>query len=274
MGDGHRWAIPRAQRHTLFHLVWAVTVAGLVGGAVTTADAQDASPFVVPFGISVFWGCASVALMWLGGEKEKPPVGESRREAKRRRARERTHARRHAPVSQPRPPWRMPYLLGYVAALVGGVGLALYVGSPAPGSAVTVALLYPLAMLLGGLSGVALSLLGLAMALIVVGVRVLGGVVVTGRAGDRPASRALSLGPFVATLALLLLPVVLAGGLAVDSPYRRDLLPLLGVIRDGVVVTHPTLLLAGQAATFALVAGLALGVVIHVYALSRGSRTG
>jgi hypothetical protein len=122
-----------------------------------------------------------------------------------------------------------------------------------------------LMVLLGVMIGFCAVLVLLALALVVLGLLVFGSILVHGRAPDgTPAPRRPAVAPFLACVSLLGLPLTLAGVAAYDSPYRRDVLPLVGVVRDGVEVTHPVLLQTAQVATWVMAAVLVLAMLLRV----------
>lgn len=102
------------------------------------------------------------------------------------------------------------------------------------------------------------------MVMIVRGLVGFGRPLLTGRADGEPVARTPYLGPFVALLGLLALPFVMAGAGAYDSPRRRDLMPLFGIVRPDVDVTRPTLLAVAQVAAWICFGGLLLGLVLHL----------
>jgi hypothetical protein len=110
---------------------------------------------------------------------------------------------------------------------------------------------------------VCVALLGLFVWICVIGVIGFGRPLLTGEVGGEPVPRAPFVGPFVATAGLLLLPLTLVGAGAYDSPYRRDFLPMLGILREGVEVTHPVLLAVSQVATWGIALSLLGGYVTH-----------
>ncbi|WP_107771080.1 hypothetical protein [Nocardioides sediminis] len=249
----------RARRAEGHHAIWAVTGVALVVVAWGTADAGEAWPFLAPFFVAVAWGTAAVGWSLVLGKADAPARGRATGRPHPRSRRARGLAGRSR--SPRRPPWAWPTVLAYAAPVAAGVALAPYVrGVDEPG---TLVLLLPLALVLGWLSGVCVALLGLVVWICVIGVIGFGRPLFTGKVGGESVPRAPYVGPFVATAGLLLLPLTLVGAGAYDSPYRRDVLPLLGILRDGVEVTHPVLLTVSQLATWAMVLGLVGGFLIH-----------
>lgn len=269
-------------RTRLHHGLWALFVVAL--GAVafgTVGSEEDLVPFLAPMVVAGVWGFLAVAIgIVLDDERRRPglsghPATRARQQEERRRRRERRQQRLLHQRGGLRPPWRLPWLPGYLAVAVGLVAAGVaFGGGPDVEDRTTIGLLYPLAVVLGGLIGLGVALLGLVMAIAVMGIVGFGRIVVTGRAGDEPVDRLLALGPFVATSGLLLLPFVLAGATAYDSPYRRDVGPLVGWVREGVEVTHPTLLLLAQVASWVLLTCAGTGFVVHRWAVSRSGPAG
>lgn len=116
------------------------------------------------------------------------------------------------------------------------------------------------------LCGFAAWLMLVVLGLVGFGLWLFGGVVVVrGRAPDgTEAPRRSGIAPFLACLGLVGLPLTLAGTASYDSPYRRDVLPLLGILRDGVEVTHPVLLHAAQVSTWLMAGALVVATLLRV----------
>jgi hypothetical protein len=260
----------RARRAEGYHAIWAVTGVALVVVAWVTADADEAWPFLAPFFVAVAWGTAAVG-WWLVLGKDEAPARERPTGRPHPRSRRARGLAVRSP-SQTRPPWAWPIVLAYAVPVAACVALAPYVrGVDEPG---TLVLLLPLAILLGWLSGVCVALLGLFVWICVIGVIGFGRPLFTGKVGGERVPRAPYVGPFVATAGLLLLPLTLTGAGAYDSPYRRDVLPLLGILREGVEVTHPVLLAVSQVATWVLAASLLGGFVTHRLVAASARRRG
>ena len=247
----------RARRAAGHHAIWAVTGVALVVVVWVTADADEAWPFLAPFFVALAWGSAAVGWSLVLGKADAPArkKGTGRPHPRSRRA-------RGVPQEAPtRPPWAWPTVLAYAVPVAAATVAAPYVrGVEEPG---TLVLLLPLALVLGWLSGVCVALLGLVVWICVIGVVGFGRPLLTGEVDGERVPRVPYAGPFLATAGLLLLPLTLVGAAAYDSPYRRDVLPLLGILRDGVEVTHPVLLTISQVATWSMAGGLVGGFVLH-----------
>jgi hypothetical protein len=234
----------------------AVLVLGayLFTGEVLEDDGYLVHPgFVLVCSASFAWGALRLLLSWVTTDA-RPSDESGRRRGPRRTP------RRVGPGARAR--WALLLVAIVLATFLGGLTIP---DEPDAGGGVLVGGgLTLFTGLLGMLIGVgALLLLG-AMALIAMGVWTFGTVVATGSANGEAVPRRLAFGPFVACLGLLALPVTLAGPAAYDSPRRRDILPLVGLVRDDVDVTHPTLLLAAQVASWVMLGGLALGFVLTI----------
>lgn len=248
----------RARRAAGHHAIWAVTGVALVVVAWVTSDADEAWPFLAPYLVALAWGTAAVGWSFVLGKDEVPE-----RKTRTGRPHPRSRRARGEPQEAPtRPPWAWPTVLAYAVPVAVATAAAPYVrGVEEPG---TLVLLLPLALVLGWLSGVCVALLGPVVRICVTGVVGFGRPLLTGEVDGEPVRRAPYAGPFLAAAGLLLLPLTLAGAAAYDSPHRRDVLPLLGILRDGVEVTHPALLTVSQVATWAMVLGLVGGFVMHL----------
>jgi hypothetical protein len=265
MGDTELRARLARHRVPVHHAIWAGSAVGFAVAAWLSAASTSAAPFVAPFAVATAWAAAGVGWTLVAGRvvRETRPRGTPH--PRSRRARE---AAAGTPVRSMRPPWAWPVVLAYAVPVLASPAAAPFVlGAEDPG---VVLLIQPFALLVGGLSGVCVALAGLVVWICARGVAGFGRPLLTGQVDGEPVDRAPFVGPFVATASLLALPVVLAGPLAYSSPYRRDVLPLLGVVREGVWVTHPVLLAASQVATWTIVLGLGGGYVVHRRSKGRG----
>jgi hypothetical protein len=213
---------------TIAHLTWAAAVVGQIVGVALFDEGEDFGPAMMAWTFSgLLFGAVTA-----------------------------TVASADAPRTRTGRPWDAPAVFGYAAVWV----VFSLVISPT-------AFAYGALMLLimGGL-GVCLFLAVLVEATCFVGLRGFGTILLNGPAKGSHGSRWIALGPFVATAgaSLWFLPII--GVLGYDSPRRRDILPLVGVLREGVETTHPTLLLIGQIGTFLVLGLIALGAVLGVAA--------
>jgi hypothetical protein len=266
VGDSSLSARLGRHRVAVHHVIWAVSAVGFVVAAWTSATSTSAAPFLAPFVVATAWSASGVGWTLVAGRvvRSKEPRGKPH--PRSRRARGLPGRTRSVP-----PPWGWPLVLAYALPVL----LA-----PAAGPFVleaqeprVVLLIQPFALVVGGLSGVCVALLGLFVWICVRGVAGFGRPLVTGRVDGERVDRAPLVGPFVATTSLLAVPVVLAGPFAYDSPYRRDVLPLLGILREGVDVTHPVLLAVSQVATWTVVLGVGGGWLAHRRSRGRVSTT-
>jgi hypothetical protein len=168
---------------------------------------------------------------------------------------------RHGPA-----PWVRLVALAAVVAIASALGGLLLPSEPdlvlglTQGGALT-----GLMALLSVMIGFCAILGFVALALVVLGLLVFGRVLVQGSApGGTPVPRRAAVAPFLGCVSLLGLPLTVAGVAAYDSPYRRDVLPLVGVVREGVEVTHPVLLHAAQVATWVMGAVLVVAMLLRV----------
>lgn len=234
----------RRHRIRLHHGLWLATIAAFTVEAYALAKSMDEDSYrnLIAFGVTAgVLGAGWTTIGILATTKDAPKDGE-----------------------KGAVPWRWPYVAGYV---IGAAALVWVAGSVSVGAdeATTQLLVWAFCTVLGVLSGVCVALIGLVLIICLIGVVGFGRPLLTGRDGKgEPVSRAPYVGPFVAVLGLLALPVCLSGPVAYDSPYRRDFLPLFGVVRGGVEVTHPTWLLVAQVATYCVFGGLALGFALSV----------
>lgn len=227
----------------LSHLAWGAAVAGqIIGAATFDLDGDDFGPGMI---IEAVTGLLAGLVTTIVVVADTPPATRSGRPGRRRHRTGR--------------PWDSPAVFGYltvwvvVAAILSLEGLAV-------GAVILV---------ISGLLGTCLYLLGLLEMVCVLGLLGFGSILLGRADQDEEGSRLLALGPFVSTVGVSLwfLPVI--GCFGYDSPYRRDILPLVGGVRDGVEVTHPSLLLVGQIGT-ALVLGLiAAGAAVHAVVTRR-----
>ena len=215
---------------TIAHLAWAAAVIGQIVGVALFGEGDDFGPGIMAWTFSgLLFGAVTA-----------------------------TVASADAPRTRTGRPWDAPAVFGYVSVWV----VVSLVISPT-------AFAYGALMLLimGGL-GVCLFLAVLVEATCFVGLRGFGSILLDGPPKGTDGSRWLALGPFVATAGVSLWFVPIVGVLGYDSPRRRDILPLVGVLRDDVETTHPTLLLIGQVGTFWVLGLIALGALLSV-AVSR-----
>ena len=220
------------------HLAWGVGVIGQIVGAALVDDGDDLGRGMIAWVASgLVLGVVTTAVVVADAPSTTPTGRPGRRRPRTGR------------------PWDAPAVIGYLAVWIVAAALISPIG-----------LAYGAVMLVvAGLGGVCVYLAIMVEIVSIRGLRGFGAIVL-GRVPDDEGSgsRWSALGPFVATLgaSLWFLPVV--GVLGYDSPHRRDLLPLVGVLRDGVETTRPAVLLVGQIGT-ALVLGLiALGTVLSV----------
>lgn len=266
MGPRVRRAAPESwvRRHELRiqSVLDAVCGAGLVvaaflfGGEVVVNEGLAQPGFVLLWVFAGLWGAARTILGLLTADPEDPTPGETRA--------------RRADAPRRRTPWWLRLGAIVVAmAVAAPLGAQLLPAEPDPSLGLAQGSTLSLFLaLIAMLCGVVVALLGVALALIGWGVWIFGRATLTGRGPDGSAvDRKTVVSPFIACLGLLGLPLALAGLAAYDSPYRRDYLPLLGVVRDGVEVTQPALLLVAQVATWAMLLGVGAGSV--VFRLSR-----
>ncbi|KAA1372443.1 hypothetical protein [Aeromicrobium fastidiosum] len=208
------------------HLAWATAVVGQIVGVALFGEGDDFGPGIMAWTFSgLVFGAVTA-----------------------------TVASADAPRTRTGRPWDAPAVYGYVAVWVV-VSLSISPTAFAYGALML--------LIMGGL-GLCLYLAVLVEAICFVGLRGFGSILFQGPPKGTEGSRWIVLGPFVATAGagLWFLPII--GVLGYDSPRRRDILPLVGVLRDGVETTHPTLLLVGQVGTFWVLGLIALGTVLSV----------
>ena len=234
-----------------------VVGAFLLAGEVVDDDGSLLHPgFVLVCASAGLYGALRGGLGYLSAE----PLEADEQKARRRRAARRRTERRVGPTTRVR--LLVLVLAVAVASAVGGAALPeepdLGTGLLA-GGGVTL-----LMSLISAGIGLCAALLLAAMTLVVLGVVMFGSMAVRGRAPDGTVvPRRAAAGPLVACLGLLALPLTLSGVGAYDSPRRRDIWPLVGLVGDDVDVTHPVWLLAAQVATWFMLAGLALGALLQ-----------
>jgi amino acid transporter len=256
------------QRHRVefFHALWVLVALAFVVEAAVLADSLEDSQAFLAFGVTaVVWGVLGCVL----GLHASPPTTGAE-QGRLARARERGLPVLRRPTAPRGPmPWRWPWVAAYVLGVPVLVLLAGAVATASWSTAAEQTAVWAFCALLGWLVGLAAALLAVVFWLVLLGVVAFGRPALTGRVGEERVPRAPYVGPFVALLGLLPLPAVLAGAASYDSPRRRDLLPLVGAVRDDVDVTHPALLLVSQVATWWLLGGLAVGAAITWWAASR-----
>lgn len=211
---------------TIAHLTWAATVVGQIVGVALFDEGDDFGPGMMVWTFSgLLFGAVTTVV-----------------------------ATADAPRTRTGRPWDAPAVYGYAVVWVA-VSLAISPTAFAYGA---------LVLLITGALGVCLLLAVLAEALCLAGLLAFGSVLLHGPPKAMEGSRWTALGPFVATIgaSLWFLPVI--GVLGYDSPRSREILPLVGVLRDDVETTHPTLLLIGQVGTFLVLGLIALGTVLRV----------
>ncbi|MCD9198522.1 hypothetical protein [Aeromicrobium wangtongii] len=211
----------------LAHLSWAIAAVGQVVGVWLFDESEDFGAGMIVWTVTgLLFGVVTTTVVQAGAPSPT-----------------RT-GRRGRPRSRSGRPWDSPAVFGYLAICL--VGLLVSPTAFAYGA---------LMLLLTGLGGVCVWLVFLLQLVCWTGLRGFGSILFRGVPQGEEGSRWLALGPFVATVGASLWFLPILGCLAYDSPGRRDLLPLVGVVGDGVEITHPALLLIGQVGT-ALVLGL------------------
>jgi hypothetical protein len=237
------------------HVIWAVSAVGAVIAAWATTGTIGEAAFWAPCAVGIGFGAAGTTWAVTAGEVTREVRPRGTPHPRSRRARGETAPRELAP------PWRWPMVLAYAVPVPVAMVVAPYArGAEDPH---VLAAVQPFAVLIGWLCGLLVFLFVQLFRLVLAGVVGFGRPLATGEVEGEDVPRAWFVGPFVGTASLLALPLVLVGPLAYDSPYRRDVLPLLGVVRDGVDVDHPILLGMSQVATWAIVLGLLAGWLTH-----------
>lgn len=219
---------------TIAHLTWAATVVGQIVGVALFDEGDDFGPAMMAWTFSgLLFGAVTA-----------------------------TVASADAPRTRSGRPWDAPAVYGYAATWIV-ISLAISPTAFAYGALML--------LIMGGL-GVCLYLAVLVQAVSFAGLRGFGSILLDGPPKGDEGSRWAALGPFVATAGVSLWFVPIIGVLGYDSPRRRDILPLVGVLRDGVESTHPTLLLIGQVGTFWVLGLIALGALLSVATSRLGRR--